>query len=138
GGQREGRDRGTHGAGLVARVGHRDAAAAAAATADDGVRDLAAVAVVAPGALHRERAGGEAHVLRAAGAAGQPRALVGVLLTGGVGPAAGRVLVGDGLGVLVALDHGDAVEGAGRAGVDEVLAAGGARVGDVRHVRERD
>jgi hypothetical protein len=43
-----------------------------------------------------------------------------------------RVLVGDGLGVLVALDDGDAVEGAG--GVDEVLPAVEPRAGDVAQV----
>src|SRR5438445_13333419 len=89
-----------------------------------GVGDLAGALVVAPGRLHRERPGAERDVLRLAGAGGDPRALVGVLLALDVGPAAGRELVGDRLGVLVAEDHGETIGVAGGAGVDEVLPAG--------------
>src|SRR6476661_7852496 len=114
------------------------------ASADRGVAQVAAVGVVGPGGLHREAAGCRRDVACATGApGGDPGALVGVLLAGvgargGVGPATGRVLVGDRLGVLVALDHGVAVVGAGGPGVDEVLPATGAHVHDVRHVGEGD
>src|SRR6185437_15258675 len=68
-----------------------------------------------------------------------PRAQVAVLLARRrVGPAACRVLVGDGLGVLVPVDDRDAVKRARAAGVDEVLAAGRADVHGVGHVGERD
>src|SRR6476620_4732700 len=113
------------------------------AVGHDGVAGLAragaAGAVVGPGGLHGEGAGGQREVERAAaGTRGDPGTLVGVFRAGGVGPAAGRVLVGDGLGVLVAVHDGDAVLQARAAGVDEVLAAGGAQVGDVGHVGEGD
>src|SRR5215469_3839617 len=96
------------------------------AVGDDGVAGLAgagaAGAVVGPGGLHGERAGGQGEVERpTAGARRDPGALVGVLRAGGVGPAAGRVLVGDGLGVLVTVHDGHAVLQACAAGVDEVL-----------------
>src|ERR1022692_1573718 len=59
-------DRGAHGAGLAAWVGDGDGVAAAA-VADDGVAELAittARAVVAPGGLHGEGAGGQRQVGR--------------------------------------------------------------------------
>src|SRR5205807_9575083 len=116
--------------------------AGAAAIGDDRVADLtaaaAAVEVIRPGRLDRERAGRQGDVLRGALPRGDPGALVAVLVARGVGPAAGWELVGDRLGVLVALDDRDAVERARRADVDEVLAAGAPHVGHVRHVRERD
>src|SRR6185503_20166362 len=78
------------------------------------------------------------HVGRGTLAVADPGALVGVLLgVAEVGPAAGRVLVGDGLGVLVALDDGEAVQGAGRTGVHEVLATAGADVEQVGQVGQR-
>src|ERR1700724_3328066 len=134
--------RGAGGAGLATRVGDRHGVTATA-VGDDRVAGLAGAragrAVVAPGGLHREGASGRGEVERPARGPGRdPGALVAVLGAAGVGIAAGRVLVGDGLRVLVALDDGDAVLGPGAAGVDEARPAGGARVGDVGQVRERD
>src|SRR6185437_14061159 len=102
------------------------------------VADVAPVGVVAPGALHRVAAVAHAHVGRLALAAADPGALVSVLLAAGGGPATGRVLVGDGLGVLVALDDGEAIQGAGRTRVHEVLAAAGADVEQVGQVGQCD
>src|SRR5215471_18055560 len=91
---------------------------------DDPVRELAsagpAVGAVGPRALHGEGAGGKVQIGRATRAAGRdPGAEVGILEAAGVGPAAGRVLVSDRLGELVAVDDRDAIELAGVAGADE-------------------
>src|SRR2546421_7153925 len=105
----------------------------------DGVRYLAFVGVVRPGALHRVRAVAHAHVRRGALTGGDPGALVRVLLAGlGIGPAARRVLIGQDLGVLVAADDREAIEDAGGAAVDEVRAAARPEVRHVRQVRVRD
>src|SRR5262245_29692695 len=75
---------------------------------------------------------------RRALAAGDPGADVAVLRAAAVEPAAGRVRVGDRLGVLVPADDRHAFGGrvdAGAPGRDEVRAAGRARVADVRQVR---
>src|SRR5436305_12459020 len=94
---------------------------------------------VRPGGLHGEPPGGQREHERAATAARvDPGTLVGVLLAGEVGPAAGRVLVGDGLGVLVPLHDREAVAPAAGTGADEMRPAGGTHVGDVGHVGERD
>src|SRR5262249_61213736 len=86
-------------------------------------------AVVGPGGLHREGAGRQREVERpAAGARGDPGALVGVLQAAGVGPAAGRVLVGDRLGVLVAVHDGHAVPQARAAGVADGITEATAHV----------
>src|SRR5204862_6971620 len=68
----------------------------------------------------------------------QPGALVRGLLAAEVEPAAGRVLVGDRLGVLVARDDRGAVELARGPRADEAGPAVDAGVGDVGHVGERD
>src|ERR1035438_6370988 len=114
-----------------------------AAVGDDGVGELAATAaargVIRPGALHREGTSGQGQVGDpAAGPRGYPGALIGVLAATGVSPAAGWVLVGEGLGVLVALNDRDAVLGARAAGVDEVRTAGATHVSDIRAVGESD
>src|SRR6185369_4827067 len=106
---------------------------------DSRVRDAAVVGVVRPSALHSEGTGSECDVLCTPGAADTlPSALVGVLGAATVGPAARRILVGDGLGVLVPHHDGDAVEVARAAGIDVVLAAACPQIGHVWSVRERE
>src|SRR5215467_12527097 len=97
----------------------------------------AAARVIRPRGLDREGAVAGGQVERPAlGPGRDPGALVAVLRAEPVGPAASRVLVRAGLGVLVTLDDRDAVERA--VAVDEVLPARGAGVGDVGQVGERD
>src|SRR5207244_10958050 len=104
----------------------------------DRVRDVALVGVIRPGALHRISAVAHAHVRRGALTRADPRALVTVFLARElVGPAAGRILVGHGFGVLVTVHDREAIESSGRAAVDEILTAALAEIGDVRHVGER-
>src|SRR2546429_2824875 len=88
----------------------------------DRVRDVALVGVVRPGALHRVRAIAHAHVRGRPLAGADPGALIAILLAQQGGPAAGRILIGHRLGVLVAVHDGEAVEQTRGAGVDEVLA----------------
>src|SRR5207253_10355560 len=103
----------------------------------DRVRDVALVGVVRPGALHRVGAVAHAHVRRGALTRADPRALVTVFLARElVGPAAGRILVGHGFGVLVTVHDREAIESSGRAAVDEILTAACAEIGDVREVGE--
>src|SRR5450432_934897 len=117
---------------LVARAGDSDSVPATAAVSDNSVAEVTgAVAVVGPGGLHGEGAGGQGQVGRWSARSLAPCAQVAVLLAGRAGPAARRVLVGDGLGVLMAVHDRHAVQGAGAAGVDEVHATGGASVGGV-------
>src|SRR5215469_517122 len=96
--------------------------------------DAAALFVVervAPQRLHRETARGERRVRRRALTRGDPRALVAVLGTTLVQPAAVRKLVGHSLGHLVTADDGD--PGISAQSI-EVGAAARACVGDVREV----
>src|SRR6266513_2059894 len=92
----------------------------------DRVRDVALVGVVRPGALHRVRAIAHAHVRGRPLAGADPGALIAILLAQQGGPAAGRILIGQRLGVLVAVHDREAIEQARRAAIDEVLATVGA------------
>src|ERR1700746_3341206 len=83
------------------------------------VRNLALAGIVRPGALHRVGTVPHADIRRGALAAANPGALIAVLLSGGGGPAAGRILIGEGLGVLVAADDRKAVERSRGTRVDE-------------------
>src|SRR5262245_31250315 len=99
---------------------------------NDRVRDPAVGRVIRPRALHGKRSGGEGDVLGTAGATNAiPRAFVGVFRAGAVSPAAGRVLVGDGLRVLVSHHDRHAVKVARGASVDIVLATAGTEIGHI-------
>src|SRR2546430_10256619 len=89
----------------------------------DRVRDVALVGVVRPGALHRVRAIAHGHVRGRPLAGADPGALIAILLAQQGGPAAGRVLIGQRLGVLVAVHDRDAIEQARRYAYDTVLAS---------------
>src|SRR5258708_17592406 len=110
-----------------------------AAAGDDRVRDIAAIGVIRPGALHRERTGGEGHQCGGALAGADPCALVPVLLSGErragvVDPSARRILVGEGFGIFMAAYDGAPVERV----PDEVRTATATQVGDIRHVGKGD
>src|SRR5437879_8309410 len=75
----------------------------------DRVRDIALVGVIRPGALHGVRAIAHAHVRGRSLAGADPGALIAILLAREGGPAAGRILIGHRLGVLVAVHDGKAI-----------------------------
>src|SRR5205823_9111310 len=93
---------GADGRRLVARVGDGDRVAGGTTVGNDRMRDPAGSRVVRVRRLHCESTGREGNVLSTTGAAdADPRALVRILVAAVVGPATGRVLVADRLGVLM-------------------------------------
>src|SRR5580704_5935483 len=112
----------------------------ASRSGDDGVLDHAAAAAflceVRPHPLNREDAGRERDVLNTAASRCHPGAEVADLLAIACRPAARRELIGDGFGVLMALNDGDSIELIAR--IHQPRTAAGAGVRDVREIGERE